>query len=75
MEVISFTMALLILLFQAYDDLGGQTSYLADVENKFDNDMNDIFVEDDRVPDMATVTMSTLYTYRLCHLFCFSMMT
>jgi hypothetical protein len=44
-EVVSFTTALLILLFKACDDLGRQMSHLADMGNKFDNDMNDVFVE------------------------------
>ena len=71
MELLSFTTALIILLLNAYEDLRGQQVDVDDGGNDSNDAMTDVLIKHHGVLDMATVTASTLHTYRLCHLFSF----
>lgn len=64
-------MALVMLLLNAYEDLRGRQVDVDDGDNDYNDAMIDVFIEHHGVLDMATVTASTLHTYRLCHLFSF----
>jgi hypothetical protein len=68
LEVVAFTIALLSLLLNTYEDLGAQALHLEDTRNEFDDDMNDVFADDDGVLDMPTITATTLHLYQLCNL-------
>jgi hypothetical protein len=68
-EVVSFSMALLILLLKSYEEVEGLSFPMAVVTDDSNDDMNDVIVGGEGV--LASISATTLHTYRLCHLFCF----
>jgi hypothetical protein len=59
-----------MLLLHSYEDLGGVAVDVGDARDDSDDDMADVLIEQEGALDMATITATTLHTYRLCNLFC-----
>jgi hypothetical protein len=65
----AFVTTLIILLFNAYDDLGPYRLHADHGAEDSDDEMNDVVLAQEDDPNMATMNVSSLHTYRLCNLF------